>query len=82
MDRLADEARGVDVFEQRRIVRPEAREIRSGRMRADRRAVNAAAQICQVVVKGARQGRGFARQQFPVAQTQGDEGVGVGQRAR
>src|SRR5712675_569783 len=58
VDRLADEAGGVDVFEQRRVVRAEARETGAGRMRADWRAVNAAAQIGQIVFVGGGQGRG------------------------
>ena len=81
MDRLADKARGVDVFEQRRIVRPKARKARARGMRTDRRAVNTTAQISQIVVKRAGEGRSLKGEQFAVAIAQGDKGVGIGQGA-
>jgi hypothetical protein len=82
VDRLADEAGGVDVFEQRRVVRAEAREAGAHGMRPDRRAVDAAAQIGQIVLVGGGQGRGAVGNEFAVAIAQGDEGVGVGGSAR
>jgi hypothetical protein len=81
VDRLADKARGVDVFEQRRIVWPKARKTRARGMRADRRAVNAAAQISQIVVTRAGEGRCLKGEQFAVALGQGDKGIGIGQGA-
>src|SRR5207302_410476 len=71
VDRLADEAGGIEVFEQRRIVRAEARETGAGGMRADRGTVNTAAQIGQIVMMRSGQGRGLVGDELAVAKAQG-----------
>src|ERR1051326_768695 len=60
---------------------PKRAKARARGMRADRRAVNPAAQIGEVIVIRAGEGRGLEGDKFTVAVNQGDKRIGVGQGA-